>query len=89
MIMAMPLIKQAKAEKLNDNLQGFDIVNKLQANNKDDGSSSGKKNGRGAGIDLSEDINKAVKGYESIWDKAFKSNKNKAVELAAKLKKPF
>lgn len=76
-----------KQKKLNDNLQGFDIVNKLQANNKDDGSSSGKKNGRGAGIDLSEDINKAVKGYESIWDKAFKSNKNKAVELAAKLKK--
>lgn len=76
-----------KQKKLNDNLQGFDIVNKLQSNNKDDGSSSGKKNGRGAGIDLSEDINKAVKGYESIWDKAFKSNKNKAVELAAKLKK--
>ncbi len=76
-----------KQKKLNDNLQGFDIVNKLQANNKDDGSSPGKKNGNGAGIDLSEDINKAVKGYESIWDKAFKSNKNKAVELAAKLKK--
>lgn len=75
-----------KQKKLNDNLQGFDIVNKLQANNKDDGSSK-KKNGSGAGIDLSEDINKAVKGYESIWDKAFKSNKNKAVELAAKLKK--
>lgn len=75
-----------KQKKLNDNLQGFDIVNKLQANNKDD-SSSKKKNGNGAGIDLSEDINKAVKGYESIWDKAFKSNKNKAVELAAKLKK--
>lgn len=76
-----------KQKKLNDNLQGFDIVNKLQANNKDDGSSSGKKKGSGAGIDLSEDINKAVKGYESIWDKAFNSNKNKAVELAAKLKK--
>ena len=75
-----------KQKKLNDNLQGFDIVNKLQANNKDD-SSSKKKNGNGAGIDLSEDINKAVKGYESIWDKAFNSNKNKAVELAAKLKK--
>ena len=76
-----------KQKKLNDNLQGFDIVNKLQANNKDDGSSYGNKNGNGAGIDLSEDINKAVKGYESIWDKAFKSNKNKAVELATKLKK--
>lgn len=75
-----------KQKKLNDNLQGFDIVNKLQANNKDD-SSSKKKNGNGAGIDLSEDINKALKNYESIWDKAFKSNKNKAVELAAKLKK--
>lgn len=75
-----------KQKKLNDNLQGFDIVNKLQANNKDD-SSSKKKNGNGAGIDLSEDINKALKNYESIWNKAFKSNKNKAVELAAKLKK--
>ena len=75
-----------KQKKLNDNLQGFDIVNKLQANNKDD-SSSKKKNGNGAGIDLSEDINKALKNYESIWDKAFKSNKNKAVELATKLKK--
>ena len=59
----------------------------MQENNKDDGSSYGNKKGNGAGIDLSEDINKAVKGYESIWDKAFKSNKNKAVELAAKLKK--
>ncbi len=75
-----------KQKKLNDNLQGFDIVNKLQANNKDD-SSSKKKNGNGAGIDLSEDINKALKNYESIWNKAFKSNKNKAVQLAAKLKK--
>lgn len=76
--------KASKAQKkLNDNLQSFDKVNKLDSNKNNDG----KKNGNGAGIDLSKDISDALANYEKIWNKAFKSNQNKAVELANKIKK--
>lgn len=73
-----------KTKKAADNLQGFDIVNKLQDNsdsNKDD------DDDKNADIDLSKDISAALKNYENIWDKAFKSNQNKAVELYKKMKK--
>ncbi len=75
-----------KQKKLNDNLQGFDIINKLQKNESDsgDGDDGGKKN---TNLDLSGDIAAALKGYEKIWDKAFKDNQNKAVQLAQKIKK--
>lgn len=72
-----------KTKKAADNLQGFDIVNKLQDNSDSDSDDDDKN----ANIDLSKDISDALKNYEKIWDNAFKSNKNKAVELYKKMKK--
>lgn len=72
-----------KTKKAADNLQGFDIVNKLQDNSDSDDDDDNKN----ANIDLSKDISDALKNYEKIWDNAFKSNKNKAVELYKKMKK--
>lgn len=75
-----------KTKKAADNLQGFDIVNKLQ-DNSDSDSGDTDPSGGNANIDLSKDISAALKNYEKIWDNAFKSNKNKAVELYKKMKK--
>lgn len=75
-----------KTKKAADNLQGFDVVNKLQ-DNSDSDSGDTDPSGGNANIDLSKDISDALKNYENIWDKAFKSNKNKAVELYKKMKK--
>lgn len=75
-----------KTKKAADNLQGFDIVNKLQ-DNSDSDSGDTDPSGGNANIDLSKDISDALKNYENIWDKAFKSNQNKAVELYKKMKK--
>ena len=74
-----------KTKKAADNLQGFDIVNKLQDNS--DSDSDDDDNDKNANIDLSKDISDALKNYEKIWDNAFKSNQNKAVELYKKMKK--
>lgn len=77
--------KAAKsAKKLSDNIQGFDILNKLDDKSSDDDDDDDEKN---ANIDLSKDIAKALGNYEKIWDDAFKSNQNKAVQLANKIKK--
>ena len=67
-------------------MQGFDIVNKLQ-DNSDSDSGDTDPSGGNANIDLSKDISDALKNYEKIWDNAFKSNQNKAVELYKKMKK--
>lgn len=75
-----------KTKKAADNLQGFDQVNKLQ-DKSDSDSGDTDPSGGNANIDLSKDISDALKNYENIWDKAFKSNKNKAVELYKKMKK--
>lgn len=75
-----------KTKKAADNLQSFDQVNKLQDNSDSDSGDSDSSGGN-ANIDLSKDINDALKNYEKIWDNAFKSNKNKAVELYKKMKK--
>lgn len=75
-----------KTKKAADNLQGFDIVNKLQ-DNSDSDSGDTDPSGGNANIDLSKDISDALKNYEKIWDNAFKSNHNKAVELYKKMKK--
>ena len=72
-----------KTKKAADNLQGFDIVNKLQDNSDSDDDDDDKN----ANIDLSKDISDALKNYEKIWDNAFKSNQNKAVKLYKKMKK--
>lgn len=74
-----------KTKKAADNLQGFDIVNKLQESS--DSDSDDDDDDKNANIDLSKDISDALKNYEKIWDNAFKSNKNKAVELYKKMKK--
>lgn len=74
-----------KTKKAADNLQGFDIVNKLQDNS--DSDSDDDDDDKNANIDLSKDISDALKNYEKIWDNAFKSNHNKAVELYKKMKK--
>lgn len=75
-----------KTKKAADNLQGFDIVNKLQ-DNSDSDSGDTDPSGGNANINLSKDISDALKNYEKIWDNAFKSNQNKAVELYKKMKK--
>lgn len=75
-----------KTKKAADNLQGFDIVNKLQ-DNSDSDSGDTDPSGGNANIDLSKDISDALKNYEKIWDKAFKNNQNKAVKLYKKMKK--
>lgn len=75
-----------KTKKAADNLQGFDIVNKLQ-DNSDSDSGDTDPSGGNSNIDLSKDISDALKNYEKIWDNAFKSNQNKAVELYKKMKK--
>lgn len=75
-----------KTKKAADNLQAFDIVNKLQ-DNSDSDSGDTDPSGGNANIDLSKDISDALKNYEKIWDNAFKSNQNKAVELYKKMKK--
>lgn len=77
--------KAAKsAKKLSDNIQGFDVINKLQENDKD---SSGDDNGgNGKNLDLSKQIANALGNYEKIWNKAFRDNRNKAVQLAQKIK---
>ena len=75
------------AKKLSDNLQGFDIINKLDSNNSD-----GKKDdedGTPKDIDLSKQIASALGNYEKIWNEAWKSNKNKASQYAQKIKKAF
>jgi hypothetical protein len=74
-----------KTKKAADNLQGFDIINKLQDNS--DSDSDDDDDDKNANIDLSKDISDALKNYEKIWDNAFKSNQNKAVELYKKMKK--
>lgn len=75
-----------KTKKAADNLQTFDQVNKLQ-DDSDSDSGDTDPSGGNANIDLSKDISDALKNYEKIWDNAFKSNKNKAVELYKKMKK--
>ena len=76
-----------KAKKASDNLQGFDIINKLQKNDSDTdtGADNGKPNN--TSLDLSKQLADALGNYEKIWDNAFKSNQNKAVQLANKIKK--
>jgi hypothetical protein len=75
-----------KTKKAADNLQTFDQVNKLQ-DDSDSDSGDTDPSGGNANIDLSKDISDALKNYEKIWDNAFKSNQNKAVELYKKMKK--
>lgn len=76
-----------KAKKASDNLQTFDQVNKLQGNDSDTDTGAGNGNPNNTGLDLSKELADALGNYEKIWDEAFKSNQNKAVQLANKIKK--
>lgn len=80
-----------KAKKLQKTILGFDEINKLN-DNSDIG--SGDKSGitgddigsiGAGGIDLSDEIAKALADYESVWDKALKNSQNKAQEYADKI----
>lgn len=76
-----------KAKKASDNLQGFDIINKLQGNDSDTDTGAGNGKPNNTSLDLSKELEKALGNYENIWNNAFKSNQNKAVQLANKIKK--
>ena len=78
--------KAAKnAKKLNDNIQGFDEINKLQADNDASGSGGGKGGSGGLGdIDLSKDIQDLLDQLNKKWEGKFT---DKAAELAKKIKK--
>lgn len=76
-----------KAKKASDNLQGFDVINKLQENDRDTDTGAGNGKPNNTSLDLSKELEKALGNYEKIWDEAFKSNQNKAVQLANKIKK--
>ena len=75
------------AKKLSDNLQGFDIINKLDSNNSD--VKKDDEDGTPKDIDLSKQIASALGNYQNIWDDAFKNTKNKAVKIANTIKKVF
>lgn len=82
-----------KAKKAVDNLQGFDIINKLQDPNKGkDSDGAGEGNG-GKGLSggdmskLSGALDKLLSEYDKAWNKAFKGMENKANELANKMQK--
>lgn len=76
-----------KAKKAADNLQTFDQVNKLQGNDSDTDTGAGNGKPNNTSLDLSKQLADALGNYEKIWDKAFKDNQNKAVQLANKIKK--
>lgn len=78
-----------KAKKAVDNLQGFDIINKLQDPNADKDSNKDK----GKGLSPSEvgkltgALDKLLSDYDKAWNKAFKGMENKANQLANKMQK--
>lgn len=77
--------KAAKnAKKLSDNIQGFDEINKLQADNDSSGSGGGGGAGGGLGdIDLSKDIQDLLNQLNKKWGSGLT---DKAADLAKKIK---
>jgi len=78
--------KAAKnAKKLNDNLQGFDEINKLQADNDNSGNGGGGGGAGGIGdVDLSKDIADLLSQLEKEWNKKFE---DKVAKIAENMKK--
>lgn len=78
-----------KAKKASDNLQGFDIINKLQANDTDKDSGKDKTKGLNPSElgKLSGALDKLIEEYNKKWNEAFKNMQNKANELATKMQK--
>lgn len=73
-------------KKIADNLQGFDIINKLDDTSSDTSNPTGSGKSPLQDIDLSKDLETALKGYEKIWNKFFNSSENKAAQIAKKIK---
>lgn len=78
--------KAAKnAKKLNDNIQGFDEINKLQADNDNSGNGGGGGGAGGLGdVDLSKDIANLLSQLEKEWGKNFE---DKVAKIAERIKK--
>lgn len=78
-----------KAKKAVDNLQGFDVINKLQDPNANKDSDKDKEKGLSTAemAKLTSALEKLMEDYNKIWDKAFKDMENKANELATKMQK--
>lgn len=78
-----------KVKKAVDNLQGFDIINKLQDPNTD--KDSDKDKGKGLSPSevgkLNSALDKLLNDYDKAWNKAFKGMENKANQLANKMQK--
>lgn len=78
-----------KAKKAVDNIQGFDILNKLQEPDKD----KDKDKDSGKGLSPSETaklggaLGKLLDEYDKAWNKAFKDMENKANTIATKMQK--
>ena len=73
-------------KKIADNLQGFDIINKLDDTTSDTSNPTGSGKSPLQDIDLSKDLETALKGYEKIWNKFFNSSENKAAQIAKRIK---
>lgn len=71
------------AKKFNKQLRAFDELNTISLKN-ESGSGSG---GTGGGIDMTDDILKAVAEYEKAWQKAFDKMENDAEKIADKIQK--
>lgn len=71
------------AKKFKQATMGFDELNIISPETSS-GSGSGSGGG-GASFDLSDDIDKALDDYESVWNKAFDNATNKAEEMADKI----
>lgn len=78
-----------KAKKAVDNIQGFDILNKLQEpdQDKDKDKDSGKGLSPSETAKLGGALGKLLNEYDKAWNKAFKGMENKANELANKMQK--
>lgn len=78
-----------KTKKAADNLQGFDIINKLQANEKDGDSDKNKTKGLSTAelAKLTDRLDKLMNDYNKAWNKAFAEMQNKAEGLASKIEK--
>lgn len=73
-----------KVKKLNDNLQGFDEINKLSEDTDADLGNLGDASGV---IDLSKEIADALNNYESVWEKALSGSENKINAFADKFER--
>lgn len=70
------------AKKYQNQILGFDEINKLNASS-DSGNSSSSMGG--SSIDLTEEIKNATDEYERVWEAAYQQMENRAKEFADKI----